>query len=245
VHPPFCRNPRWLDSISPWNVNIDRYYRYRSNDRCTHLSVEILDGGVVFLHEMPGHELYGEGGFADAPRPQDHHLEFLHFSKDCRMRSERTGAPFSSPLRLVQGIIIPETASKSSPYNNWAELFFKLSHVTSYSAILHIAVLAERITLASLALWRITDWLGSCRAPQWNAAKNSSWRGKKNSSWRGKELLVARQKTPSPRKTGSAFFSSPHMLALKRKKYQLIYNHYSWYISDRILNYFLRQSAQF
>ena len=47
-------------------------------DYCAHLSIKVLDGRVVFLHEVAGHELDSERRLADAPRPEHHHLELLH-----------------------------------------------------------------------------------------------------------------------------------------------------------------------
>lgn len=42
------------------------------------LAVEVLDGGVVFLDEGAGHELHGQGGFADPARAQHHHFVLAH-----------------------------------------------------------------------------------------------------------------------------------------------------------------------
>ena len=42
------------------------------------LPVEILNGWIVFLHEMSGHKLDGEGGLADAAGAQDNHFELSH-----------------------------------------------------------------------------------------------------------------------------------------------------------------------
>ena len=46
--------------------------------RWSDLSVEVLDGWIVLLHEMPRHELHSECRLSDATRAEDHHLELLH-----------------------------------------------------------------------------------------------------------------------------------------------------------------------
>jgi len=42
------------------------------------LPVEVLDGRIVLLYEMPGHELDREGGLAHAAGAQHHHFELTH-----------------------------------------------------------------------------------------------------------------------------------------------------------------------
>ena len=46
--------------------------------RWSDLSIEVLDGWIVLLHEMPRHELYSECRLPDPSRAEHHHLEFLH-----------------------------------------------------------------------------------------------------------------------------------------------------------------------
>ena len=45
------------------------------------LAVEVLDGGVVFLHEVAGDELNGEGRLADAAGAENDNFKLTHFEK--------------------------------------------------------------------------------------------------------------------------------------------------------------------
>ena len=51
------------------------------------LPIEVLDGGVVLLHEVAGHELDGEGGLAHPAGPQHHHLELAHLEAAATIKS--------------------------------------------------------------------------------------------------------------------------------------------------------------
>ena len=54
---------------------------FQYTGRAVHLdffAVKILNGRVIFLHEVTGDKLHCQGGLAHAPGPQDHNLELLH-----------------------------------------------------------------------------------------------------------------------------------------------------------------------
>ena len=97
------RRPRWpqYDAIlfsSLFNTCTEFNWRIEKFDCCAHLSIKVLYGRVILLHEVAGHELDSERRLADAPRPKHHHLELLH-------RDEAPGLELSNHLlHLVTAI---------------------------------------------------------------------------------------------------------------------------------------------
>ena len=75
----------------------------------SHLSIKVLNGRVVLLHEVAGHKLNSERGLADAARPEHHHLELLHCSEPPGLGCQ---SMFPPPQHLISSYRYRSTAVK-------------------------------------------------------------------------------------------------------------------------------------
>ena len=79
----------------------------------THFSVKVLNCRIIFLHEVPGHELNSEGGLAHAARAEDDHLKLLHVSlRVCWCSSSiKRHSPGQGRVSRVGGVFIESAHS--------------------------------------------------------------------------------------------------------------------------------------